>query len=78
MPIVFTDNHHCEKCGKLFEWNYFNQMRQHIDSSQLEVESMPQGKTLVHSCQQSDEGIYEIQVNCPYCDFDNHFKFVAN
>ncbi len=74
MAIIFTDNHICEKCGKIFEWNYFKSERQKIDSPQFKVESYPYGKTLVHSFRQRSSGIYDIGVNCPYCDFDNHFS----
>jgi len=35
MPIIFTDNHTCERCGKVFEWNYFELIRQNINSPQL-------------------------------------------
>lgn len=75
MPIIFTDNHTCERCGKVFEWNYFELIRQNINSSQLKVEPMPHGKTLAHSCQQRNNGIFDIEVNCPHCDFDNHFTY---
>lgn len=78
MPIIFADNHRCEKCGKLFEWHYFKLIRHYISSPQFEVVDIPQVKTLVSSCQQSDPGVYEIRVNCPYCDFDNHFDFVVS
>ena len=77
MPIKFTDNHICEKCKKSFEWNYFQLIRQNVGSTTFKVEAMPQGKTLVHNFQQRDIGIYEVEVNCPHCDFDNHFSFTA-
>ena len=77
MPIIFTDNHVCEKCGKIFEWNYFKIIRQNIDSPHSEVETMPCGKNLAHSCQNKSDDIYNIEVNCPYCDFDNYFTFNA-
>ena len=77
MPIIFTDIHTCEKCKNVFEWNYFELIRQNINSKRFKVESMPHGITLVHSCQQRDNGIYDIKVNCPHCDFDNHFTFIV-
>lgn len=77
MPIIFTDNHTCEKCGKAFEWNYFELIRQNINSPQFVVESMPLEKTIVHICHQRDIGVYDIEVNCPFCNFDNHFSFNA-
>jgi hypothetical protein len=61
MPIKFTDNHECEKCGKIFEWNHFEIIRQNIDSPQFKVESIPFNKTLVHICQQRDLGVYDIK-----------------
>ena len=75
MPIVYADVHTCEKCGRVFKWNYFEPKRQRIESK-LTVESIPHGITLVHSCHQRDNRIYDIEVNCPYCDFDNHFPFI--
>ena len=77
MPIIITDNHTCEKCGKFFEWNCFELIRQNIDSPQFKVEPMPQGKTLAHNFQQRDIGIYDVEVNCPHCNFDNHFSFIV-
>lgn len=77
MPIMFTDDHVCEKCGKTFEWNYFELIRQNIDSSQFKVETIPCGKILAHSCQKKSNDIYDVEVNCPYCDFDNHFTLLV-
>lgn len=74
MPIKFSDNHICEKCGKIFEWNYFESVRTRIDSPYFVVEKMPTDKTLVHSFEKSDDG-YMVAVNCPYCDFYNRFVF---
>lgn len=76
MPIIFTDKHTCQKCGKVFEWNYFELIHQNIDSPHFTVETVPL-KTLVHSCQQKDIGVYDIEVNCPNCDFDNHFTYIV-
>lgn len=77
MPIIFKDKHTCKKCGKAFEWNYFDLIRQNINSPQIKVETMPHGLILVHSCQQRGNGIYNIEVNCPHCDFDNHFTYAV-
>lgn len=74
MPIKFTDNHTCEKCRKKFEWNYFELKRQNINSSRFEVESIPHDKTLAHGFQQRDVDTYDVRVNCPHCEFDNHFS----
>lgn len=73
MPIIYTDNYRCEKCGKIFEWNYFELKRQKINSTIFEVETMPHRKTLAHNFNQVDINTYYVEVNCPYCDFDNHF-----
>lgn len=75
MPIIFTDNQKCEKCSKVFEWNYFELKRQTIDSSQIKMESIPSNRTLAHNFQQIDIDAYYVKVNCPHCGFDNHFKF---
>jgi len=78
LPIIFTDDHTCERCKKVFEWNYFELIRQkNIDSPQFKFEPMPHGKTLAHSCQNRNNGIYDIEVNCPHCNFDNHFTFIV-
>lgn len=76
MPIIFTDSHICERCGKVFEWNFFELIHQNIDSPQFIIETIPSGVTLAHGCQQKDNGIYNIEVNCPSCNFDNHFTFI--
>ncbi len=62
MPINFTDNHTCEKCGKVFEWNYFELIRQNIDSPQFNIELIPQMKALAHSYHKRDNLIYDIEV----------------
>lgn len=76
MPIIFADIHTCKKCRKEFEWSCFELTRQNIDSPQFKVETIPQGITLAHKCQQRDNGIYDIEVNCPHCNFDNHFTYM--
>lgn len=78
MPIKFTDTHICEKCGKTFEWNYFELTRQHIDSPNLTVERIPTDKTLVYRFGKNNDGCYDVAVNCPYCDYDNHFSYSKN
>lgn len=74
MPILFAGSHVCEKCKKLFEWNYFEQKRQRINSD-IKPEIVPQDKTLAHYCCQRANGVYDVEVNCPHCDFDNHFCY---
>ena len=76
MPIKLSDTYTCDKCGKIFDWYYFELIRQNINSPQFLVETIPQAKTLVHSCQEIDNNIFKIGVNCPYCSFDNHFSFI--
>lgn len=75
MPIKFTGDLVCEKCGEDFEWNYFELIRQNIHSPQFTVECIPCRKTLVHSCQEKSCDIYDVEVNCPFCGFDNHFTY---
>jgi phage FluMu protein Com len=75
MPIIFTSTHTCEKCGKVFEWNHFELRRQNINSLEFIIEPMPHDITIAHNCHQRDIGVYDIEVNCPHCDFDNHFTF---
>lgn len=77
MPIILTDDHTCEVCGKAFEWNHFELKRQNINSSEYNPEPMPHRKTIAHNCHQKDIGIYNIEVNCPHCNFDNHFIYIA-
>lgn len=75
MPIEFTDTPVCKKCGKTFEWNYFESIRQHIDSPALIVEELPTDITMVHSFYKNSDGSYDIAVNCPHCYYDNHFVY---
>lgn len=77
MSIKFTDTHICENCGKVFEWNYFELKRQNIDSPQYIFKLMPQERTLAYSCHERDNLIYDIGVNCPHCDYDNHFTYIV-
>ncbi len=45
MPIILTDTHTCEKCRKVFEWNYFEIKRQNINSPEFKPEPIPYHKT---------------------------------
>ncbi len=72
MPIKYTSEHICEKCGKLFKWSYFEQIRTRSDSRIHFVEDVP-NKTLAHSFTENDNDTYSVEVNCPYCDYDNSF-----
>ena len=74
MPIKFTGNHICEKCSKSFEWNYFELTRQHLSDAPIVAEPMP-NVTMVHDFKTNSEGGYDVAVNCPYCDYDNHVTF---
>ena|GEM_PF-4854091 len=77
MPVKFSGKQKCEKCGEEFEWKYFELERQRISdpSNQLIVESLPVNITLAHACRMNNDGTYSVQVNCPLCDWDNHFQF---
>jgi hypothetical protein len=75
MPIIFTCTHTCEKCGKVFEWNHFELRHQNISTPGFKPEPMPRDITIAHNCHHRDIGIYDIEVNCPHCNFDNHFTF---
>jgi hypothetical protein len=61
---------------KVFEWNYFELIRQNIGSPQFIVEIMPRNRTLVHSCRERDNLTYDIEVNCPHCNYDNRFTYI--
>ena len=74
MPIKYTASHTCEKCGKTFEWNYFEPRRGHSESRNCFIEEIP-NKTLVHSFDENCNGGYSVAVNCPHCDYDNHFDW---
>lgn len=73
MPVMFSDKHVCEKCKQLFEWHYFDLMRQKMTSQFFVIETIPSGTTIAYYCQRSIDNSYNIKVNCPHCDFDNHF-----
>jgi len=75
MPIIFSGDQLCEKCNMHFNWSYFELRRQNISSSDFSPEPFPVNVTLAHHCQQIDDDYYLVQVNCPYCDYDNHFRF---
>lgn len=74
MPIKFTGNHICEKCFKSFKWNYFEKIRTRMSSASYVAETIP-NVTMTHSFKANSEGGYNVAVNCPYCDYDNHFTF---
>lgn len=75
MPITFTGDYVCEKCGEEFEWNYFELIQQNIDSLQFNDECILYKKTLVHSCHEKSCDIYDVEMNCTFCGFDNHFSY---
>ena len=77
MPIKFTNNHVCEKCHKSFEWNYFETKRCKLNSDEAVVEIVP-NVTMAHSFFKNSETGYEVEVNCPYCFYDNHFTYNEN
>lgn len=72
MPIKYNAEHICEKCGKPFEWNYFDQRRSHLDSKSCFVEEIP-NKTLAHLFVKNNDGTFNVAVNCPHCNYDNLF-----
>ncbi len=74
MPIKFTGNHTCEKCKKSFVWSYFDLPRQRTESDMF-VDTVPNDKTLAHTCNPNNNNGYDVEVNCPYCDYDNHFVY---
>lgn len=77
MPIKFTGNHTCEKCKKSFEWSYFDLPKQRTENAVL-VDTIPENKTLVHTCTANGNNGYNMEVNCPYCDYDNFFKYTES
>lgn len=75
MPILFTDTHICENCGKPFEWNYFEMERHPISQKPFPSEAIPSGKLLVHKFALMGDQKYSVAVNCPRCGFDNFFEY---
>ncbi len=76
MAIKFKSYHNCEKCGKRFEWGYNVPVRNKLsETSNIVVESRPVDLHLAHNAIEIESGKYIIEVNCPFCDFDNRFEY---
>lgn len=75
MPIIFSAIRVCEKCDETFKWHCFRLSRQKISSEPIMSEPMPLAITLAHVCDLIDNDIYDVQVNCPFCGYDNHFDY---
>lgn len=75
MSIRFTGTHTCEKCGKSYEWNYYEGMRNRLDTAQCLVETIPFDKHLVYSFTKNNSGNYDVFVNCPHCCYENRFIY---
>lgn len=73
MPIEYSDTHICDKCKKKFEWIYFHQVRTKLSETPYINDVPPANKKLVYLFQESDNGLINIGVNCPYCNYDNQF-----
>lgn len=76
MPVIFESTHFCDGCKRKFDWIYFELKKQRNGLKLYEVETFPENKKLVHTFKETDIGTYYIEVNCPICDYDNHFPFI--
>ena len=76
MPIKYEGNHVCERCGESFKWIYFEPLKQKLSQGKFVVEDIPTDKTLAYEIKTDDQGNKTVYVNCPYCDWDNHFEFI--
>lgn len=73
MPVVDAGTHRCKRCGKLFEWEYFEPARSHMSSPFYQVEKMPDPKRLVRMISGPD-GLLTYRKNCPHCDYGNEIR----
>lgn len=76
MAIYFEAQHTCEKCRRSFEWCYFEPVRNRFDNI-IHVEEVPNNKTIAHQVHLHN-GKYSIEINCPYCDYENRFVYQKN
>ena len=72
MPIKYASQHICENCHKKFEWIEFEGIRNKATDSHYVAEVIP-STTKAYHIEQNSDGDYDVRVNCPYCDYDNHF-----
>ncbi|MBQ8619306.1 MAG: hypothetical protein IJ418_17635 [Clostridia bacterium] len=75
MPIKYSGKHRCDKCQRIFEWAYFETIRQSASSSFYQVEALPDTKLLVHRFVAREDGSFDATKNCPFCDYYNRFVF---
>ncbi|MCH5299012.1 MAG: hypothetical protein J1E96_04530 [Ruminococcus sp.] len=75
MPIKFTDKHICEKCNTIFEWNYFEIIRNKLSDPIYFVDTQPVDKCYVREFRKKDSNIYEVVVFCPKCGRENKFEY---
>ncbi len=75
MPIKYSGKHRCDKCQKVFDWAYFEPLRQSAHSSLYQVETLPDAKLLVHRFDAREDGGFNAAKNCPFCDHYNRFVF---
>ncbi len=64
--------HKCTNCGTIFIWGYFSLRRQRL-SSNMNVETIPSDDGIA-KCYAFSADTGDVRVNCPYCDYDNHFN----
>lgn len=70
MPVIDKGTHRCQKCGRKFEWEYNEPVRDLMRQSCYRVETLPDPKLQVHSVSERN-GIPVYWKNCPHCDYDN-------
>lgn len=71
MPIIDKGTHRCEKCSRVFEWEYFEPLRNHRSQSLYQAERLPDPKRAVRKVWSNDPGYRK---NCPYCGHDNEIR----
>lgn len=73
MPITYSEKHICEKCGKEFEWMHFDFIRNRMTDRQYTAEVIP-NILQAYYFHLNDNGSYDVKINCPHCEWDNHFS----
>ena len=74
MPIVFEDNHRCEKCMQRFNWIYFRSARSKFGLGLPVAETLPTLPT-AYRVEPLENDTYKIYINCPHCGYDNRFDY---
>ena len=73
MPILHEGIHYCEHCHKSFDWIHFELEKQKLREA-ITFEKIPD-RLKAHRFMPISSGQYEVEVNCPFCYYDNHFIY---